>query len=358
MTDDPVTLGRRHGGPHHEELERLGLRPEEVIDFSVSTNPYGPAPAVVEAIRRAPVAAYPDPSATLARRRLAEHLGVRASQLALGNGAADLLWSLARALVSPHTRVLIVEPTFGEFRAAAEAGGATMAEWRASLESAFQIDTAAIADRVRAACAQVVYLCAPNVPTGAGLPAGALAALAAALPAVEIVLDQSFLLLSHDWQDLGLPLPENVICVRSLTKEHAIPGVRVGYVLAAPARIERLERHRPAWSSSAPAQAAAIASCAETAFVAESRARLLQDRLRLCADLRALGLQPLPSTTNFFLLPVRDAPALRARLLGNHRILVRDCTSFGLPSFIRLSARPAGDCQRLLTALRAELPRC
>jgi histidinol-phosphate/aromatic aminotransferase/cobyric acid decarboxylase-like protein len=153
-------------------------------------------------------------------------------------------------------------------------------------------------------------------------------------------------------------LPENVTCVRSLTKEHAIPGVRVGYVLASPARIQHLERHRPAWSTSAPAQAAAIATCTETAFVAESRARLLQDRLRLTADLAALGLHPLASSANFFLLPAGDGAEIRRRLLANHRVLVRDCASFGLPAFVRLSARPAGDCERLLAALRSELPRC
>jgi histidinol-phosphate/aromatic aminotransferase/cobyric acid decarboxylase-like protein len=359
-TDKPQPLGhlRSHGGPHHDELERLGLLPEDLIDFSVSTNPYGPAPAVVEAIRRAPVATYPDPSATLARRRLADHLGVLPTQLALGNGAADLLWSLARALVQPQTRVLIVEPTFGEFRAAAEAGGATVVEWRASYEDAFRINPAAIADRARAARAQVAYLCAPNVPTGVGCRALDVAALATALPDVEILLDQSFLLLSEHWQDHTVPLPENVTCVRSLTKEHAIPGVRLGYVLASQARIERLGRHRPAWSTSAPAQAAAIAACAETAFVAESRDRLLQDRLQLTADLTALRLQPLFSTANFFLLPVRGAADLRRRLLANHRILVRDCASFGLPSFVRLSARPAADRDRLVAALRLETQRC
>jgi histidinol-phosphate/aromatic aminotransferase/cobyric acid decarboxylase-like protein len=349
---------RGHGGPHHEELERLGLSPEDVIDFSVSTNPYGPAPAVLEAIRRAAVATYPDPSATLARRRLADHLGVLPAQLALGNGAADLLWSLARALVPARTRVLIVEPTFGEFRAAAESAGATVVEWRASFEDAFRIDPLAIAARARATRAQVAYLCAPNVPTGAGCAALDLAALASALPDLEIVLDQSFLLLSEHWQDLTVPLPENVTCVRSLTKEHAIPGVRVGYVLASATRIERLERHRPAWSTSAPAQAAALAACAESAFVAQSRDRLRLDRHQLTSDLRALGFQTLSSTANFFLLPVHDGAELRGRLLANHRILVRDCASFGLPSFIRLSARPAADRERLVAALRSEMQRC
>jgi histidinol-phosphate aminotransferase len=349
---------RAHGGPRRDELERLGLLPEDLTDFSVSTNPYGPTAAVVEAIRRAPIAAYPDPTATLARRRLADHLGVPPTHLALGNGAADLLWTLARALVQPRTRVLIVEPTFGEFRAGAESSGGTIVEWRASAQDDFRIDLAALADGVRTADARVVYLCAPNVPTGAGVPAGDIADLATALPGVELVLDQSFLLLSDHWQDLTVPLPANVTCVRSLTKEHAIPGVRVGYVLASPGRIERLERHRPAWSCSAPAQAAAIATCAETAFVADSRARLLRDRRRLATDLSALGLRPLSSIANFFLLPVRDGAELRHRLLVNHRILVRDCTSFGLPGFVRLSARPAADTDRLVAALRSEGARC
>ena len=355
---DERTGQRSHGGPRLEELEDLGLRPEDLIDFSVSTNPYGPAPAVLEAIRQAPVAVYPDPAATRARRRLADHLGVLPAQLALGNGAADLLWSLARALVRPGTTALVVEPTFGEFRAAAEAAGATVVEWRAAFADAFRIDPASIADRARTAGAQVLYLCAPNVPTGAALPADDLAVLARALPDVELVLDQSFLLLSERWQDLTVALPENVACVRSLTKEHAIPGVRVGYVLTSPDRIERLERQRPAWSCSAPAQAAALATCDQAAFVADSRERLFRDRLRLTGALEALGWQPVPSTANFFLLPVRDGAALRRRLLVNHRILVRDCASFGLPAFVRLAARPAGDCERLITALRAERPPC
>jgi histidinol-phosphate/aromatic aminotransferase/cobyric acid decarboxylase-like protein len=74
---------------------------------------------------------------------------------------------------------------------------------------------------------------------------------------VEIVLDQSFLLLSEGWRDLEAALPENVLCVRSLTKEHNIPGVRVGYVLASEDRLVRLGHQSPAWSTSAPAQGAA-----------------------------------------------------------------------------------------------------
>jgi histidinol-phosphate/aromatic aminotransferase/cobyric acid decarboxylase-like protein len=233
--------------------------------------------------------------------------------------------------------------------------GARIVEWRAHPANGFALDLAAVADRARSCHAGVMYLCAPNVPTGASAPAAEIAALAAALPGLIVVLDQSFLLLSERAGELGLAMPDNVVAVRSLTKEHGIPGVRVGYLVAAPPLLERLEAHRPAWSASAPAQAAAVAACdpAEIAFVTASRARLLEDRRRMTAELAALT--PVPSTANFFLLPVPDAAALRSRLLARHRVQVRDCASFGLPGYIRVAARP--EAPRLIAALRAEL-RC
>jgi histidinol-phosphate/aromatic aminotransferase/cobyric acid decarboxylase-like protein len=342
-----------HGGPSALELEALGLRPEEVLDFSVSTNPYGPSPAMAVAIRNAPLAPYPDPTCTLARRKLGAHLGVSPERLALGNGAADLLWTLARTLVRPEDRVLMVEPTFSEFRLAAQAAGAQLFEWRARAEDHFAVDVPAVADRARSCGAQVLYLCAPNVPTGAALPTEAIALLAASLPEATIVLDQSFLLLSDRFPELAVALPPNVACVRSLTKEHGIPGVRVGYLLAQPALLAQVEQQRPVWSTSAPAQAAVIASCAEGRFVSETRTRLLADRARFSAALAGAGVRTVPSSTNFFLAEVGDAGALRRRLLAEHRILVRDCASFGLPSYVRLSTRSPKECARLTGAVSA-----
>lgn len=342
---------RAHGGPDVVELESLGLMTEDVLDFSVSTNPYGPSAAMVEAIRRAPLAPYPDPAATIARRHLAAALGVPSERLALGNGAAELLWDLARALIHSATTVLMVEPTFCEFRLAATAAGARIVEWRAHPQRAFAVDLPAVVERARASGATVIYLCAPNVPTGATPAATEIASFAAALPDATVLLDQSFLLLSERFGDLDVSLPENVICVRSLTKEHGIPGVRVGYVLAQPEVLARLERQRPAWSTSAPAQAAVIAACADTAFVADSRTRLFVQRAALMKGLRRLGFDPVPSMANFFLFPVRNGREQRRRLLERHRILVRDCASFGLPDYIRLAVRTPPECERLLRAL-------
>jgi histidinol-phosphate/aromatic aminotransferase/cobyric acid decarboxylase-like protein len=363
----PVTpagaAARVHGGPVAEELRALGVAAGEILDFSVNLNPYGPAPAMLEAIRGARVDEYPDPTARPARQALAAANGLTAERIVLGNGGAELLWTLARVLVAPGRTAVTVEPTFSEFGAAVTAGHGAVVAWRAGPERGFAVDLPAVAATARGCAAAALYLCAPNNPTGRMVGADEIAALARRLPEVTLIIDQSFLSLDEHHAQAAAALPENVVRVRSLTKEHAIPGVRVGYLVAAPAIAAAVEMARPAWTTGAAAQAAALASCHLTAFVAESRQRLVADRRALDAGLRELGLSPVPSSAPFCVVRTSHADEagaapLRRALLSRHGILVRDCASFGMPGYLRLGARPAADRRRLLGALRAERPRC
>ena len=345
---------RVHGGLQDAELEAHGLRPDDVLDFSSSTNPYGPAPAMLRALADAAIGRYPDPSGRRARAALAALDGVSLDEIVLGNGAADLLWSLARHWLGPGRRLLTVEPTFCELRVAAHACGADVIEWRSREADDFAIDLDEVERVARAARPDVIYLCSPNTPTGSALSVPSIAAFARRLPEIHIVLDQSFSSLSEVHAEAALRLPAHVVRVRSLTKDHGIPGVRVGYAIAAPELCAALEAGRPAWTTSAYAQAAALASCECQAFVAESREQLLDDRRALAADLAGLGFQTVPSRTSFLLARAPDIVELRRRLLSRHRILVRDCASFGLPGFMRLAAKPARARQQLIDALRRE----
>jgi histidinol-phosphate/aromatic aminotransferase/cobyric acid decarboxylase-like protein len=354
---------RAHGGPIAEELARLGLTRGDLVDFSVNVNPHGPTPAMLEAIRAARVDLYPDSTSFEARVALATAAGIGADCVVVGDGAASLLWALARLLVGPGRAALMVEPTFSEFRAAAEAAGGGIVEWRATSAHDFDVDLEAIAARARTGGASALYLCTPNNPTGTMVRAAEVVALAEALPGVTLVVDQAFLSLSEHHADAGVEMPPNVVRVRSLTKEHAIPGVRAGYLIATPAIAAAVEAARPAWSTSAAAQAAAVASVGLVGFVSESRGRLLADRRALVAGLREVDLAgrplaPRPTCATFCIVEVGDAERLRAALLARHRILIRDCASFGLPRYARLAARPAADRQRLLVALREELGGC
>jgi len=337
------------------ELANLGLSREAVLDFSVNLNPYGPHRLMVEAVTQARIDVYPDSTARLARERLAGSLCVAPERIVIGNGAADLLWTAARVLVAPGETAMMVEPTFSEFRAAASVAHARVTEWRARPEDDFAVDVPAVAAAARAGNAAAVYLCTPNNPTGATVSAADIIQLAELLPQATLVVDQSFVSLSEAHADAFVDVPDNVVRVRSLTKEHAIPGVRVGYLVASAALAAAIERSRAAWTAGAAAQAAAWTSVDLEAFVGESRERMLADRRRLVERIRARGLLPSPTTASFCVVRVGPAAPLRSRLLARHGILVRDCTSFGLPEHIRIGARPADDGERLVAALAEEL---
>ena len=345
---------RHHGGALSAELEAVGLALGDVLDFSVNVNPYGPCPEVVAAVRSAPVHLYPDPTATTVRRAVAGATGARPDEVVFGAGAADLLWTLCRVLFARGGAALAVEPAFSEFAAAAAAAGARLACWTARAEDAFAPDLQAVAAAALRSRAEAVYLCAPTTPVGAPVPLAEVSALAERLPAAVVILDESFLSLSDQAGEATRPLPANVARLRSITKEHAIPGLRAGYLLAPAPLAHAVEASRPAWSTSSVAQATALAALGASAFVATSREWLRADREATAAGLRSLGLAPLPSVAPYLVFHAGDAAGLRARLL-RRRVLVRDCASFGLSGFIRVAARPAPEREQLMDALAKEL---
>jgi histidinol-phosphate/aromatic aminotransferase/cobyric acid decarboxylase-like protein len=376
MGDRPTTLvaPAAHGGLLGEELAALGVRANDVLDASVNVNPYGPCPSVRRAIAAAAIDRYPEPRATPARRALAERGGIDARRVVLGNGAVDLLWTLARATLCPGDRVVTVEPAFSEMRSAAVCAGASIVEHRTRPEDHFAVDLGALDRHLREVRPRLLYACTPSNPAGVCVPLPALAELAARHRGTLFVVDVSFLSMSTRHAEADLSPDEGVCWVRSLTKDHALPGLRVGYGVTTIELAERLEAHRPPWSVNALAQAAAIATTTDEArgFVAGTRTRWLEDRVALTQALEDLGLRAHPSETVYVLAdldrhagdvdrdgegPDGGATALRQRLLRDHGVLVRDATSFGLPRHIRVAARPSRDLTRLLHALLSELPR-
>lgn len=354
--DRALRAGERvHGGPVAAELAALGLAVDEVIDFSVNVNPYGPAPRVAEAARGAALHRYPDAGAAAVREALAARWRRAPGEVLFASGAAELLWDLARHLALARVRTLVVEPAFSELRAGLAASGGEVAEWRADPRQGLALDLDLVGEALTQSGAGAVYLAAPTSPAGLPVPGPAVARLARAHERVLFLLDESFLALSDLHADAERSLPANVVRLRSMTKEHAIPGLRAGYLLGPAPLVAALDAARPAWSTSAPAQAAALAALAEDAFVAASRERLREDREATRAGLERLRLAPLPSVAPYLAFPVDDAAALRRRLLAR-RVLVRDCASFGLPGYLRVAARPRPERDALLAALAQELP--
>ncbi len=140
------------------------------------------------------------------------------------------------------------------------------------------------------------------------------------------------------------------VVLRSLTKDCAIAGLRLGYAIARPDIIRSLDAVRPPWNVNAAAVAAGLAALLDREHLAMGVEVVAEARSFLTGELERLGYRVWPSVANFLLVEVGDGAGLRRRLM-EHGLVVRDCASFGLPQCIRIGLKPVPDCRRLIEAL-------
>jgi len=340
-----------HGAPDYGELRQLGLRPTEVLDFSSNINAYGPSPAVREAVARTPLDRYPDNDALALRGALAEHLGVSPRCVLAANGSSELIWLASLAFLRPFDRVLVLGPTFAEYERMAALRGTCLKIHRAEEKDHFALSPATISDVLASWRPHLVFLCNPNNPTGAVLDAPVLANWINKHPNTLFIVDESYLAFAPNLASTADVARDNVLVLRSMTKDHALAGLRLGYAVGAEQRIAALVRVRPPWSVNALAQAAGVAALRDRAHLRCSRERLAAAKSDLLAAFAELGMQALPSAAPFFLVRVGDGAAIRRALL-HKGILVRDCASFGLPQYVRICTRRPEENARLIAAFR------
>jgi histidinol-phosphate aminotransferase len=325
-----------HGSVPLQELREHGLLPSEIVDFSVNTNPLGPAPSVLRAVYETNWSRYPGDDELPLRERLAALNGVSVTQVVLGNGSVDLMWWTLLAVVRPGDAVAVAPHTFGEYAHAARSVGAR------------------VVDTDHAQEARVVFVCQPNNPTGEYRSREDIEDLVAARRERVVVLDEAYAtFVEQRWaaEPLIADYP-NLVVLRSMTKDQALPGLRLGYLLAAPSMTRAVAAVRPPWSVNAGALRAGLAALEPAARQHVQRARGLvsESRTILASGLHRLGFTVRRSDANFILVDVGDAAGFRRSLLPAG-FVVRDCTSFGLPRCVRIACRLPAECERLLVAI-------
>jgi len=341
----------QHGALDYRELEHANLNPEHMLDFSVNSNPYGPSPAVREVLENVPLDRYPDRESLALRRALSAHWRIPTGQILTANGTSELIWLTALAFVRPGDVVWIAGPTFGEYARAASLMGARIETWTAPRETGFAVDAGQIDESLARTRPRLAFLCTPNNPTGALTPPEAIQTWAAAHPNTLFVIDEAYIQFVDGLASAANLGAENVLVLRSMTKDYALAGLRLGYALGNEAVIGALARVQPPWSVNALAQAAGVAALGDQHHLCESMRRLRQAKPPLVDGLHALGLPPLPSATHYFLVKVGDGAAFRRALMSKHT-LVRDCASFGLPDYVRIATRRPEENARLLAAIQ------
>lgn len=341
-----------HGGTNRAELNAVGLTPEEVLDFSVCSNPFPPPPGVRQILNTIAINHYPDSDATELRQCLSEKLKVALENILVGSGVIELIRLVALAYFGRGDSVLILEPTFGEYEIACQiAGSKPLKQWGRGEES-FALRIEETIKLIEQHHPKGVFICNPNNPTGQYLSRQEIKAVLDTSEDSLLILDEAYVsFVGRSWSSLNLISRGNVIIVRSMTKDYALAGLRLGYAIASQEVISGLRKVCPPWNVNIVAQRAGVAALGEADYFDQCQKKIMQAKKFLIRELSQLGFLLLPSRANFFLVKVGDGKAFRTALL-RHGILVRDCASFGLPEYVRLAPRTMPECQRLIAIVQ------
>ncbi len=348
---------RVHGGNVREAAQRYGLSEKEIVDFSSNVNPLGPSGDSIRAVKRSldRLDRYPDPDAAELTLAIARYFGIRAGQVLCGAGSNALIHLIPR--VFRPRRVLIPAPTFTEYAAAVEDAGGETVPLALSEQRGFRIDPLEVSLALKGV--EMAFLCNPNNPTGGIVSRSEMLEIAdhAGREGALLVVDEAFM----DFDERESVLKEitnlpNVICLRAFTKFFGLPGLRVGYAVAAEDLISLLRSGREPWTVSLPAEKAAVAALQDWSHIRRTRELISRERHWITEELRLLpGIEVFPAAANFILFKttMRDH-RLFVQRLGEQGILVRDCSSFsGLDDrFLRIAVRTRRENKRLIKALR------
>ncbi len=338
-----------------EVLSRqLGRAPEQIIKLDANENPYGPAPAVREALAGYPfLHIYPDPEQQALRAALAEYTGQPAANILAGQGADELIDLLSRIFLGRGDAIIDCPPTFGMYSFDAGLAGARVI--RVPRAADFGVDLEGIVDAARRAPhAKLLFLTSPNNPDGNLLSPGTLAKLLE-LPLI-VILDEAYVEFAGPDCSLAgwVRRHTNLIVLRTFSKWAGLAGLRLGYGIFPDWLMPALWRAKQPYNVNVAATVAGLVSLAQRQEIEPAVEALRRERVRLQRELAAIPyLEPYPSRANFVLCRVigRDAGQLKAAL-AREGILVRYFAKPGLENCIRVSAGRPEHTDALLGALR------
>ena len=329
------------GRPIEEVQREYGLK--RVIKLASNENPLGPSPKALAAIKRhaREVNLYPDGNVFYLRQALSRHHGIQPEQIMFGNGTDELIIWLALTYLSPRDMMIISQYSFVRYQMAAQLVGAhyrtiPLVEWRHDLRAMAR----AVSTNTRA-----IFLANPENPVGTMVGRPEFERFLKAVPKrVLIVLDQAYYeyVQSKDYFN-GIEYVErhpNLVVLRTFSKAHGLAGLRVGYGVADPQIVNDVNRVRPPFNVNRLAQEAAIAALDDTEFLRRSIKLNEAGRRYLYGEFERLGLEYVPSETNFVLVRVgsgsADGAAI-AQAMMRRGVIVRPMAGFGLLDYIRIT---------------------
>ncbi len=344
-----------------------GWRYSGVEDYSQNLNPAGMPPGLPEAIVAAAKGFehYPDADCTELRERIAAYHGLSADNVVMGAGSSEIIRDFPFSFIDPGDRVLVPRPSFAEYSQQILLAGGIIDYMDLEPGNDFHIDVEEVRRRLSSTKYRAVYVCNPNNPTGRVEGREALETIASECEkhGAMMFLDETLLELVDTEPEVSL-IPRiadhpNLLIARSFTKSFAVPGIRVGYGIANPGVITEMQKTRLPWNIGTVEQSAAMYMAENFGFVTRAARELREEAPLLFGELKEAGLPLKKDTESFFhfmdLSPLGISVADFSAEMKSRGFMVRDCASFGFPTYIRFCVKDRERDARFAAAVKASL---
>ncbi|WP_075980465.1 threonine-phosphate decarboxylase CobD [Bacillus massilinigeriensis] len=293
-----------HGSNPKYIYQALGIEsPEQYIDFSANINPLGPPESIREnwSYFYEQITVYPDPYSMDLRIKVAKLLNVDKEWILFGNGASELISLIGRMLY--QKKVMIIQPAFSEYEGACSVNECEIfyfqlvePDWRLEVENF----------KKKVIDVDAVFLCNPSNPTGVYYPLQTIIDIAMECKKNNclLILDEAFYDYVDGYESMISYLEDysNVIILRSLTKMYAIPGLRLGYMVANPDIILKIKAFQPHWSVNSVAMLAGELCIDNEVFQEKTKSYILKEKDKLFTYFESEGFDHSPSKTNYYIL--------------------------------------------------------
>ena len=336
-----------------EELEReLGIFGS--IKLASNENPLGPSPKAIRAITENlnKIHQYPDADAYYLKEKLANKFGLPMSRILVGNGADELIELVVHTFLSPDEEVIIPQHAFLLYETFAKSFDGKVVTVPLT---DFSVNLPAMIKAVSAST-KIVFVNNPQNPTGKALAKEEIARFLNALPPdVIVVLDEAYIEFATDPNIVsGLELLDSyplLVVLRTFSKIYGLAGLRIGYGFTSEMITQGINRVRQPFNVNYMAQVGALAALDDDGFVKKTLSLTREGLAFLYAQLDRMGLEYIPTQTNFFLLKTPLGAQETYQRMLKQGVIIRPMDSYGLKDHIRVTVGLPEENERFINTL-------
>jgi histidinol-phosphate aminotransferase len=355
-----------HGGLDYSQLKKKGIRPEDIIDFSVSINPFPIHKSVIKAVKNCSLIRYPDSAAFDLREKIALLENCTVDEILVVNGTSQGINLIGEAFLDSNSTVLIASPAYSQYKNISLLKKAKIIEIQSDVSKNFNHDVKKIIATIEEKKPTIFWLCNPNNPTGTYIPKDKMEQIetAAIKTGTIVVVDEAYVAFTN--KDLRFKkVSPKILRLNSMTKDYGIPGLRLGYIHGDSDILKSIADYQPEWSISSPAQKAGIACLKEYNYYSSTWTAVKEECERIRLSLKQLGLQVYETESNFFMVKLGNRESvppgktgyasLLQKALEKKKIQIRDCSSFGYGDHIRIGVHSRKNNEKLYEAIKGEI---